>query len=226
MQPANIKASPQINLYQLVRQYDAAAPNWQKVIRFLGFDRAYDKTFKHINHLGLKSGAHVLDAGIGSGALSLALAQEVDRLKVTGADIAPKMLTEAEHTLFGRVASCAVVQADVRRLLFPDECFDAVISAHLLEHFTDPSAALAELYRVLRPGAPFFVMVTQQGLSGSWMQRTWPIHPLTPHGLVRLLEQAGFRKVGLVPVKGPPWCHLMSLAALGWKAVEAEYAPL
>ncbi len=201
----------------LSRQYDDAAPNWQTKIRRLRYDQAYKDTLERVNYLGLEPGTHVLDAGIGGGALSLALVSGLGTLHVTGVDIAPKMLVEASHTLAGAVASYDSYCADVRALQLPDSVFDGVVSAHLLEHFADPAAALGELYRVLQPGAPLFVMVTRQGLGGLWIKRRWPIYPLTPRTLRQTLEQAGFHKIEQVPVQGPLWCRHLSLAFLAWK---------
>jgi glycosyltransferase involved in cell wall biosynthesis len=44
------------------------------------------------------------------------------------------------------------VQADITRLPFADEEFDAILISHVLEHVSDDRAALRELRRVLRPG--------------------------------------------------------------------------
>ena len=52
------------------------------------------------------------------------------------------------------------VQADVRRLPFPDAAFDVVVSNSTLDHFTsadDLVAGLRELRRVLRPGGCLIV---------------------------------------------------------------------
>lgn len=201
----------------LSRQYDAAAPGWQKTIACLRYDHAYTNTLRRMNYLGLEPNANVLDAGIGSGALSYALARGLGAVHVTGVDIAPKMLLEARRTLSDVATSFKPYCADVQALSLPNEGFDAVVSAHLLEHFAIPAVALGELYRVLRPGAPLFVMVTRQGLGGRWIQRTWPVHPLTPNELRQTLQQAGFRDVEIVAVQGSPWCRLLSVAALAWK---------
>lgn len=45
------------------------------------------------------------------------------------------------------------LRIDLTALAFEDESFDLVIANHVLEHVHDDGRALAEIYRVLRPGA-------------------------------------------------------------------------
>jgi ubiquinone/menaquinone biosynthesis C-methylase UbiE len=42
---------------------------------------------------------------------------------------------------------------DVAALAFPDQSFDLVVSTLSMHHWADPAAGLAEIGRVLRPGA-------------------------------------------------------------------------
>lgn len=44
------------------------------------------------------------------------------------------------------------IKLDVQHLPFTDNYFDAIICYHILEHVVDDCSALAELYRVLKPG--------------------------------------------------------------------------
>lgn len=46
----------------------------------------------------------------------------------------------------------AMQAADITRLDFPDDYFDAIICNHVLEHILDDRSAMSEMYRVLRPG--------------------------------------------------------------------------
>jgi SAM-dependent methyltransferase len=46
----------------------------------------------------------------------------------------------------------ASVCTDITSAAFADSSFDAVLCSHVLEHIPDDAAALAELFRILRPG--------------------------------------------------------------------------
>lgn len=49
--------------------------------------------------------------------------------------------------------------ADLTSLPFPDSSFDFAICSHVLEHIDDDRKAMAELFRILRPGGTAVVMV-------------------------------------------------------------------
>src|SRR6185295_16090273 len=85
-------------------------------------------------------GAHILDAGCGTGALSSSL------WRVTGIDIAPGMCRLAHKK------NNAVTNADVVSLPFADHSFDGVFSSLMLQWVSEPKRALAEMARVVKPG--------------------------------------------------------------------------
>jgi SAM-dependent methyltransferase len=58
-----------------------------------------------------------------------------------------------------RVPGAVVRRADAADLPFAGESFDLVIANHMLYHLDDPSAALAEFARVLRPGGSLVAAV-------------------------------------------------------------------
>ena len=59
------------------------------------------------------------------------------------------------------------LRADAQRLPFRDQTFDAVLSIAMLQLIPKPSAALAEMARVLRPGARMAVMVPTARRAGA-----------------------------------------------------------
>ena len=95
------------------------------------------------------AGRRILDVGCGSGPLFAALR---DRgAIVTGFDSSAGMLELARRRL-GDDADLQV--ADLGRPLpFPDSAFDDVVASLVLHYLEDWSAPLAELRRVLKPGA-------------------------------------------------------------------------
>jgi SAM-dependent methyltransferase len=101
-------------------------------------------------------GARVLEVGCGPGHLSVRLAGQ-HRLQVTGLDLDPAMIARARANTDraanrgGRRPSFLV--GDVAALAFPDGSFDLVVSTLSMHHWADPAAGLAEIGRVLRPGA-------------------------------------------------------------------------
>jgi SAM-dependent methyltransferase len=53
----------------------------------------------------------------------------------------------------------ADVRGDVTAMPFADESFDLIVCLHVLEHVPDDRAAIAELFRVLRPGGRALIQV-------------------------------------------------------------------
>ena len=57
----------------------------------------------------------------------------------------------------------AMEAMDVTALAFADRCFDAIVCNHVLEHVPDDRKAIAELYRVLKPGGWGSIQVPMRG---------------------------------------------------------------
>lgn len=91
-------------------------------------------------------GGTLLDAGCGTGYFSRQFADA--GLTVTGLDPDAAMLDYARRQSGG----VAYIRGAAERLPFDDECFDYSAAVTSLCFVTDPSAALAELWRVSRRG--------------------------------------------------------------------------
>lgn len=102
----------------------------------------------------LDRGLEVLDAGCGSGSITQGIAQAVMPGRVTGVDRDASQITRAGRLAEGlELMNARFVTAGVYDLPFERDSFDLVFSHALFERLSDPAAALAELRRVLRPGA-------------------------------------------------------------------------
>jgi SAM-dependent methyltransferase len=97
-------------------------------------------------------GARVLEVGCGPGRLSILLERR-HRFRVTGLDIDPEMieLARANADWASDGGTPSFVVGNVSALSFPDESFDLVVSTLSMHHWADPSTALNEIGRVLRP---------------------------------------------------------------------------
>jgi ubiquinone/menaquinone biosynthesis C-methylase UbiE len=100
-------------------------------------------------------GEAVLDAGCGTG-LNL---RHLPAGSV-GLDINPRNLEAVK----ARVPDCRPVLGDLEAMPFGDATFGTVLCSEVLEHVPDPSRALSEIHRVLRPGGV---------LIGSVPARSW-----------------------------------------------------
>jgi ubiquinone/menaquinone biosynthesis C-methylase UbiE len=99
----------------------------------------------------LEPGTRLLEVGCGVGAVLAVLGQEFPGIRLTGVDIEPKQLEFARGHLERSGVEATLAQADALALPFKDESFDHVWMMWLLEHVTDPTAALREAKRVLVP---------------------------------------------------------------------------
>lgn len=191
---------------ELRQAYDTVAPRWAGKLDRLGIPATYRRIVGNaVDEAGLRpvSGepVKVLDCGVGTGALSLALVDAIGpEAAIAAVDISPRMLCEAERALAERGACLAPYLADIRDLPFGRDRFDVVMCAHVLEHLTDPAQAIAEMLRVLRPGGLLLALVTQRSLLGTYVQLKWRTHQVTPNTVATWLETAGARQVRRIPV--------------------------
>jgi SAM-dependent methyltransferase len=106
----------------------------------------------------------LLEIGVGTGRIALPLARR--GIRVVGADLSRAMLGR----LVGKRAGLPVdpVRADAARLPFADASFDAALGVHVFHLIPRWREVLAELARVLRPGAPLLHGGDVQRLEDLW----------------------------------------------------------
>ena len=121
----------------------------------------------------------VLEIAAGTGVVTDALARRARRVIAT--DYAPAMVSVlSERCKALGLSNVEVEQADLFALRFETGTFDSVVAANVLHLVPDPSAALTELRRVLRPGGTLVVPTFCHG------------EGLVAAGLSRMLGLTGF----------------------------------
>lgn len=105
--------------------------------------------------LDLRPGQAVLELGCGSGLFLPGLAEKVQPTgRVVGIDHSDVLIEEARKTASATPYAAIITTqvADAYKLPYPNGHFDAAHCERVLMHLDDPTAALRELARVVRPG--------------------------------------------------------------------------
>jgi len=114
-----------------------------------------------VAHASLRPGHAVLDLAGGTGDLARRIAGRVGMDgHVVLADINARMLQEGRRRLVdaGVAGNLSIVQADAENLPFGDATFDRITMAFGLRNVTRKDAALASMYRVLKPGGKLLIL--------------------------------------------------------------------
>ncbi|MEU4840912.1 methyltransferase domain-containing protein [Nocardia testacea] len=124
-------------------------------------------------------GERALDVGSGTGSEVLEFARRVgDRGEAVGVDPNPAMLAAARERAAAAGVEARFVEGDAYRLPFEDDSFDVVRCERVYQHLDDPTAATAEIARVLRPGGRALLVDTD------W--QTAILHPGDPAVVARM----------------------------------------
>ena len=172
----------------------------------------------------LPPGGRVLDVATGTGEVALALARQYPDAQVIGADLCFGMMQTgrlkfAADSLGERIS---LATGDALRLPFPNDSFDTATTGFSLRNVTDVPRALAEMYRVVKPGGRvvcleisrptlplfrslfgfyFYRVVPWVGGLISGQQDAYVFLPnsltdfMTPEEVKAVLEKVGWRKV-------------------------------
>jgi len=164
-----------------------------------------ERRAKMVEELLPRNDAEVLEVGCGTGSLTIELLKSMPSIRLTATDVSSASLRRVQH----KCAACPrlVVQVeDLTGLSFADASFDAVVGNAILHH-CPAEAALAEAYRVIRPGG--FLLMFEPNLANPQlafdhvlsrvssrharrMQITPNEKPLLRWPLRRMLADAGF----------------------------------
>ena len=161
---------------------------------------------KLMRSLQLQPGAKVLDAGCGAGHVAIYLAKkdyQVVAIDITGRHVED---TERNIRLAGLSKSITVREMSYQNLEeFPNHFFEGLYTIETFVHSPDPGQALAEFFRVLKPGGRVSLFEYEHSKVPSKFKRTFelmneyaamPTFAILEKGVLQaMLEKAGFQNV-------------------------------
>lgn len=185
----------------------------------------------------LVPGTRLLDVGCGPGSVTIDLAARLEPGEVVGVDTSAAVVEIAQKAAADAGADNVTFQvADAYDLPFADDAFDVVHAHQVLQHLTDPIAALREMRRVTRPGG--VVALRDADYSGmTWYPQSdgldeWLAlyHEVTQANsadanagrkLLSWVREAGFDPDGIVPSAGV-WCYATPEDRTWWAGLWAD----
>jgi ubiquinone/menaquinone biosynthesis C-methylase UbiE len=178
--------------------YDRIADVHNIALKMNGYRSSVTKYLRSLN-LDLDERSKVLDAGSGTGIVSLGFADTgIDHSALVAFDLSHKSLLLAKEEFKkerkvndGRIR---VVQGNVLDMPFEDDSFDLVLTCGVLE-YVSLDAGLKEMARVLRPGGKLVFIPVKPSLVGSVLEFLYKfkIHPVED---VKRISQKYFKIVG------------------------------
>jgi 2-polyprenyl-6-hydroxyphenyl methylase/3-demethylubiquinone-9 3-methyltransferase len=195
--------------------HSRSAPSWESNYKKKGFSVRKDILLELLPARDL-AGQNWLDAGCGTGTLARFLA-EVKGCSTLGVDASAEMIANcvpARNTEFRQIR-------DICETGLPNAAFDGVLCSSVLEYLAEPSAALIELRRLLKPNGLLLVsvpnahpialwpQVTMHRLTkslGRWRQNAfldYSKHSFSESGFRHLLRDCGFRVEAVRQYGGP-----------------------
>lgn len=114
--------------------------------------------FKQVS---ISPNAQALDVCCGTADLAIDLARRIPNGRVTGLDFNPEMLKLAFNKT-KMIGNLFLIHGDAMNLPFDDQQFDIVTIGFGLRNVPDADQALAEIYRVLKPGGQFISLEMSQ----------------------------------------------------------------
>jgi ubiquinone/menaquinone biosynthesis C-methylase UbiE len=133
--------------------YDKIASFYDLTFKLNGYGRSLDQYFA--NHpLPVSRGAKILDAGCGTGLLTLALLRTLHfPVSITALDLSSTSISAARKAVEespGRTRDVTFAEGNLLSLPFSDESLDLVVTSGALE-YVPLSEGMAEIARVISP---------------------------------------------------------------------------
>jgi ubiquinone/menaquinone biosynthesis C-methylase UbiE len=122
----------------------------------------------------LRPEMRLLDVGCGPGSITRGFAERLTSGQVVGLDLSHETMAAAREDAAARgLVNLVYQEGSVYELPFLEGSFDVVYAHQVLQHLRDPSAALREMLRVLRPGGLIAARDVDWATAAYWPANAW-----------------------------------------------------
>jgi demethylmenaquinone methyltransferase/2-methoxy-6-polyprenyl-1,4-benzoquinol methylase len=205
--------------------FDAIAPRYDLLNRIisLGVDQRWRR--RTVDALALSGETHTLDLATGTADLAILTVRRCKGARVTGLDPSAGMLAVGARKLarLGLQTRVTLTEGDAQALPFAPQTFDGATMAFGIRNVPDRARALAELHRVLRPGARAAILELSDPRGGALSRLTrFHIHTVVPWVGALLSGARAYRYLHeSIAAFPPPEAFAQLLRAAGFREVSA-----
>lgn len=185
----------------------------------------------------LRPGMSLLDVGCGPGTVTVDLAERLADGTVVGVDASDQVLQAARDLAEAHgTKNIHFEHANAYELPFADDTFDVVYAHQLLQHLSEPVAALREMRRVAKPGGiiavrdadyaamtwyPESAALTEWNILYHEVTHAYGFQPDAGRRLLSWVRDAGFDPAGIIP-SASVWCYATPDDRAWWGGLWAE----
>jgi ubiquinone/menaquinone biosynthesis C-methylase UbiE len=167
-----------------------------------------------LSHVSIEKSDTILDIGCGGGRTVRKLAARAAEGHVYGIDYSPDSVTtsqkiNARGITAGRVS---IKQGSVSQLPFPDNTFDLITAVETHFFWPDLPSDMREVFRVLKPGGSFIVIVEVYKGANKMVERLAEKHaPIAMMNLLSVEEhrtlftQTGYTEIQVIEQRSREW---------------------
>lgn len=161
----------------------------------------------------------VLEVGFGAGRGIKLAAERVTSGQIRGIDLSEEMVRVASRRNASAIQAgrVALSQGSITALPFEEQFFDKIMTIHTLYFWPEPhepSQALSELCRVLKPGGRLVITLSTGKINAQGEVEVWePLQAALEKQVMPALRRKGFQAVRLE--QGPTSRQYTSVAVIG-----------
>lgn len=171
--------------------YDRIARLYDLTFKLNGYGRSLDQYFAS-HPLPVFRGARILDAGCGTGLLTLAMLRSIRfPVSITALDLSSTSIDAARKSVYyspGRKRDVTFAQGNLLSLPFADESLDLVVTSGALE-YVPLADGLSEIARVIAPGGHLLHLPIRPSLASTFLEILFRFKSHPPREVIGTTER-------------------------------------